>query len=76
MEYDIRKIIPEVDSEITITGDLTKVMTHEQFELLKKTRAISEFGYEDGLTHIKFEGILTLEDVEKKIKEICEEISK
>lgn len=76
MEYDIRKMIPEVDSEITITGDLTKVMTQEQFELLKKAGAVSEFGYEDGLTHIKFEGMLALEDVKKKIEEICEEFSK
>ncbi len=70
---DIRNTFPEMCDDIVIYGNLSKILTMEQFSLLCKTCRILEYGCNcDGVSHLRLQGLFTLDDVKKKIREICD----
>ena len=70
---DIRNIFPEMCDDIDIYGNLSKILTMEQFSQLSKTGNIVEYGCNfDGVSHLRLQGLFTLDDVKKKIREICD----
>ena len=71
--YDIRNVFPEVIDDITIIGDISKIMNEEQFNYLRDNQRIVEYGYDGQTPHIKLQYLFTTEDIKKKIEEICKE---
>lgn len=72
---DIRNVFPEMSDDINIFGELPKILTMEQFNYLSKNGNIVEYGFETGaggVSHLRLQGLFTLEDVKKKIREICD----
>ena len=70
---DIRNTFPEIYNYIDIYGNLSKILTMEQFSHLRKTCRILEYGCDfDGVSHLRLQGLFTLDDVKKKIREICD----
>ena len=71
--YDIRNIYPEIIDDITIIGDISKIMSEEQFNYLRDNYRIAECGYDGETSHIKLNHLFTIEDIKNKIEEICRE---
>ena len=71
--YDIRNIYPEIEDNITITGDLTKLFDKKQFNILFHKGIIREYGSDGYVSYIKMENLFTLDDVKNKIEEILKD---
>ena len=71
--YDIRNTFPEIIDDITIIGDISKIMSEEQFNYLRDNYIIAEYGYDGETSHIKLNHLFTVEDIKNKIEEICRE---
>ena len=70
--YDIRNSFPEVIDNIHVIGDISKVMSEEQFNYLVKNNRIVEYSYDGEVQCIELQYIFTLEDIKNKIGKICE----
>ena len=64
--YDIRNTFPEIIDDITIIGDISKIMSEEQFNYLRDNYIIAEYGYDGETSHIKLNHLFTVEDIKNK----------
>jgi len=71
---DIRNVFPELIDEITIIGDTTQVLNQKQFEYLSRNRIITEYGCDGATQFIRLQYLFTIEDIKKKIEEICRKV--
>lgn len=69
--YDIRNVWPDIIDEITIIGDIKQVLNKEQFNYLRDNYKIAEYGYDGETQNIKLQNLFTIDDIKKKIEEIC-----
>ncbi len=74
--YDMRKVFPEIESSIKITGDVLKVMNMEQFNCLMKNNKITEYGYDGEVQFLKIEYLFTIDDVINKIDRMMNKAKK
>lgn len=74
-EYiDKRNTFPAMVGDIEITGDISNVMSREEWIYLRSSKyssLIAEVGFYDGVQYVRFHNLFTLEDVKNKIKELC-----
>lgn len=71
--YDIRNVFPEIIDDIRIVGDISKIMSEEQFNCLMKNSNIAEYGYDGEVQHLRLRYLFTIDDIQNKIEEICKE---
>ena len=71
---DVRNVFPEIIDDITIIGDMKQIFSKKHFNYLSKNGKIAEYGYDGGTQFIKLQYLFTIEDVKKKIEEICEKV--
>ena len=70
--YDIRDVFPVVVDNIKIVGNVSKIISEEQFKYLVDNNKVSEFGNsEDGANFIILQYLFTLEEIKNKIEKIC-----
>lgn len=72
--YDMRNVFPDIRDNITIIGDITKIMNEEQFNYLRDTQRIAEYGYDRQTSYIELQYLFTMDDIKKKIEEMCKGI--
>ena len=71
--YDIRNTIPEIKSDVEISGNISEIMSKEEWIYLRNTNYIAECGYYEGIKYIRLHNLFTVEDIKNKIEEICRE---
>lgn len=72
-EYiDKRNTFPAMVEDIEITGNISSIMSKEEWIHLRNTTYIAECGYYDGVPYVRLHNLFTIEDVKNKIKELCE----
>lgn len=69
--YDIRNVWPDIIDEITIIGDMKQIFSKKHFNYLSKNGKIAEYGYDGEVQFIKLQNLFTIDDIKKKIEEIC-----
>lgn len=74
LSYDIRNLCSEINDEITIIGNVQLFMSEKQFNYLRDSYRIAEYGYDGQVSFIKLQHLFTIEDIKNKINEICKEV--